>query len=105
MERQIGDLIKKQRAAFGGLNEASLVAHRSGEAAALMTEQLAFHEFRRNGAAIHRNKGAVAPWTRFMDEFRHQFLAGSGFAENMYRRLAAGDASNHIAHLLHRRGR
>ena len=105
VQRQIRDFIEKQRAAFRGLDQPLLVAHRAGEAAALVTEELAFHEFGGNRAAIDRHERAVAARAGFMNEFRHQFLAGAGFAENMYRRLAARDARNHFAQVLHgRRG-
>src|ERR1700722_1236530 len=103
MQRQVRDLIKKQRAAFSGLNEPSLIAYRSGEAAAFVTEQLAFHEFRRDGAAIYGNKRSIPPRSGLMDQFRHEFLPGPRFSENMNRGLAAGDARNHIAHVLHGR--
>ena len=101
VQRQIRDFIEKQRAALRGLNEALLVADRAGKAAALMAEEFAFHEFRGNGAAIDRYEGAIAPRAGFMNEFRHQFLAGAGFPENVYRRLAARDAADHFAQVLH----
>ena len=47
VQRQVGDFIEKQRAAFGGLDQALLVGDRAGEAAALVPEELAFHEFGR----------------------------------------------------------
>ena len=56
VQRQIGDLIEEQRAAFGGLDQPFLVADRAGEAAALVTEELAFHELGGNRAAIDRHE-------------------------------------------------
>ena len=35
-----------------------------------------------------------------MDHPRHQFLAGSGLAGNVHRRLAAGDPSDHVTELV-----
>ena len=101
VQRQIRDFIEKQRAAFGGLNQSLLVADRAGEAAALVAEQLAFHELGGNRPAIDRHERAVAPRPGLVNEFRHQFLARAGLAENMYRRLAARDARDHLAQMLH----
>ena len=101
VQRQIGDFIQKQRAAFGGLDQSFLVADGAREAAALVPEQLAFHELGRNGAAVHRHKGAVAARSRLMNELRDQFLAGAGFAVDVDGRLAACDARDHLAQLLH----
>src|SRR5882724_11074557 len=105
MERQVSYLIEKQCAAFGRLNEASFVAYRSTEAAAFMTKKFTLHEFRRDGAAIYRHKRTVAPRTGLMNEFCHQLLAGPGFSADVDGGLAASDASDHFAQVLHRRGR
>ncbi len=37
-----------------------------------------------------------------MDQARHEFLAGARFARNVYGRLAARDACDHLPQRLHR---
>ena len=101
VQGQIRDFIEKQRPALGGLDQSLFVAHRTGEAAALVPEELAFHELGGNGAAIDRDERAVAARAGLVNEFRHQFLAGARLAENMHGRLAARDARNHLAQVLH----
>ena len=101
VQRQVGNLIEKQGAALGGLNQSLLVADRTGEAAALMAEKLAFHELGGNGPAVDRHEGTVAARAGLVDELRHQFLAGAGFAGYVHRRLAARDARDHFAQVLH----
>jgi len=55
-----------------------------------MAEQLAFHQFRGNGATVDRHKCAGGPWAIVVNEPRDHFLAAAGFTVNMYRRLTAG---------------
>ena len=43
-ERQLADLVEKQRAAVGFLEQPGLVAHRIGERAAHVTEQLGLEQ-------------------------------------------------------------
>ena len=102
MQRQVGDFVQEQRAALGGLDQALLVGHRAGEAALLVAEQLAFHQLGRDRAAVHRHERPIAARAGFVDQVRDQFFAGAGFAIDMYRRLAACDAFDHLAQLFHR---
>src|SRR5260370_40108424 len=76
-----------------------------GEAAALVAEQLAFHELGGDGAAVRRYEGSVAAGSRLMDEFRDQFLPGAGLARYVDRGLAARHAVDHLTQLFHGRGR
>ncbi len=101
MQRQIRDFIQKKRAALGGLNQALLVADRARKTAAFVAKELALHEFGGNCAAIDRYERAIPARAGLMNEFRHQLLAGAGFAGNMHRRLAASDAGDHFAQLVH----
>ena len=43
----------------------------------------------------------IAAWAGFVNELGHQLLSRSGFSEDMNRRLAASDARDHFAHMLH----
>ena len=102
VQRQVGDFVQEQRAALGGLDQALLVGDRAGEAALLVAEQLAFHQLGGDGAAVHRHERPVAARAGVVNQVRDQFLAGAGLAIDMYRRLAARDALDHFAQLLHR---
>src|SRR5262249_2185887 len=52
-ERDVADLIQKQRAVVGELEAADLLRDRAGERAALVAEQLAFQKPERNRGAVH----------------------------------------------------
>ncbi len=56
VQRQFGDFVEEQRAALGGLEQAFLVDMRAGEAALAVAEELALHQFGRNGAAVDRHE-------------------------------------------------
>ena len=92
---------RNKRAALRRLDQSLLVADRAGEAAALVPEELAFHQLRWNRAAIDRYERAIAARAGFVNEFRDQFLAGPGFPENVHGSLAACDARDHFAQVLH----
>ncbi len=60
LHRHLGDLVEEDRAAVGALEEALVLAVGAGEAAALVAEQLALDELRRDGAAVERQEGAAS---------------------------------------------
>ena len=80
LQRELSDLVQKQRALVGEFNSSDLLGHRSGESSLLITEQLAFHQARRNRRAIQFDETVVGALTQAMDGACHQFLTGSGFA-------------------------
>ena len=88
--RQFGDLVEEQGAAFGRLEQAGLVGVGTGEAAFLVAEELAFHQFGGNRAAVHRHERAVGARAFVVDGARHQLLADAGFAGDVHGGLAAG---------------
>ena len=79
-ERNFADLVEKQRAAVGEFEPADAVAHRAGEGAADMAEELALEQFARDRRAIDPDQRPVAAAARLVDGARDQFLAGAGFA-------------------------
>src|SRR5450432_1971577 len=105
MQRQISDFIKKQRASLSRLNKPFFIADRTCKTAAFVTEQFTFHELRRDCTTIDWYKRAVTTRPGFMNEFCDKFFSCAGFAKNVYGCLAACDARDHFAHVLHRRGR
>ena len=83
------------------LDQALLVGDRAGEAALLVAEQLAFHELGGNRAAVHRHELPIAACAGVVDQVRDQLLARARLAVDVHRRLAARDALDHLAQLLH----
>src|SRR5689334_23725435 len=55
--RHLGDLVEEERAAAGALEVALVLLRRAGEAAALVAEELALDQVRRDGAAVEREEG------------------------------------------------
>ncbi|MCY1399741.1 hypothetical protein D9M71_148040 [compost metagenome] len=68
-----------------------------------MAEKFAFHQLGRNRAAVDRHEGRFAARPLFVDQARHQFLATTGFAADVDRRLAARQLGDLVAHQAHRR--
>ncbi len=63
-ERQIGNLIQKQRATFGELEASDAIALGIGEGTPHVAEQLALEEPVRNAAEVHRDHGVIGPGRR-----------------------------------------
>src|SRR5690606_21489479 len=97
---QVGHLVKKKGAAAGRLEQARLVSHGAGKAALAMAEELAFHQLRRNGAAVDWHKGMAGPRSEGMDAPGNQFLAAAGLTTDIEGSLAAGELGDLPAQLL-----
>ena len=100
-ERHLADLVEKQRAAVGLLEQAALLRLGVGEGAALVAEQLALQQVLRNRRAVHLDErpfataGRVAP-----DQVGDQLLAGARLALHQHRRVGGlGDLVDHAQHL------
>ena len=101
-QRQLADLVEQQRATVCGLEQAILVARRAGEAALAVAEQLALHQFGRDGAAVDGDERSFGAWPEVVDHARRQFLAGARLATDVDRCLAAcelGDQCPGVVHL------
>ena len=66
-----------------------------------MAEELAFHQFGRNRAAVDRHERAAGTGTLLVDQPGNQFLSHAGFAGDVDRRLVARELADGGAHLLH----
>ena len=80
LQRNFADLVEKQRAAVGELEAADAVAHRAGEGALDVAEELALEQFARDRCAVDADQRPVAARAGFVDGARDQLLAGAGFA-------------------------
>ena len=78
LERDFADLVEEQRAAIGELEPADAVAHRAGEGAADMAEELALEQFARDRRAVDADQRPVAAAAGLVDGARDQLLAGAG---------------------------
>src|SRR5439155_23330523 len=67
LQRNFADLVEEQRAAVGEFEPADAVAHRAGEGAADVTEELALEQFARDRRAIDPDQRPVAAVARLVD--------------------------------------
>jgi hypothetical protein len=102
--RHFGDLVEKQRAAVSGDEQAGL-ADGAGESASFVAEQFVGQQFFVEGAAVHRQEGAVRvacpAAVVLVQGAREQFLAGAGFAGDQHVAAGGRDLARHIQQLLH----
>src|SRR5690606_26495157 len=91
LERDLADLVEKQRAAVGELEAADAVAQRTRKRTAHVTEKLALEQVPRDRRAVHADQRALAPRARIVDRARDQFLARARFACDQHRRIRIRD--------------
>ena len=103
MHRHVADLVEKQRAALRLLELARGAGDGAGEGALFVAEQLRLDQFRWDRRHVDGDERAVLPVSETVDGFRHQFLAGAGFAENQNRQVVLEEAGDHPVDVLHRR--
>ena len=94
------DLVQKDGAPVGGLEEPGARLGRAGERPLYVTEQLAFQQLFRDGAAVDRNKGGRGTLAAVMDRTGDELLACAAFPQNEHgsrgcRRLF--DLCEHVA--------
>ena len=75
---------------MSGLKKPFFVCHRPGEAAPLVTEELALHQFAWNRATVDGYEWCLSPRSLLVNQSGDHFLAAAGFAADVYGRLAAG---------------
>src|SRR6266705_2383586 len=76
---------------------------RAGEAPALVAEELALDEIRRDRATVHGEERLAAAATQLVDRGRDLFLAGAAFPDQENRRVRGRDLHNQVVDLLHDR--
>ncbi len=80
IHRHLGDLVEKQRAAAGALEETLVLAVGAGEAALLVAEDFAFDQIGRDRTAIDREKRPRAAPAEVVHRLRDDLLAAAAFA-------------------------
>src|SRR5688572_18806702 len=89
LQRQVGDLVEKERAAACCLEETGAIARRTRESAFAVAEELRLHQVLRDRTAVDRNERPVLPRALEVYEPRRELLAAARFTAHVYRRLAA----------------
>jgi hypothetical protein len=102
LNRQVTDLIEKQRAARGGLETARPVLARIGKCPFAVAEEFALEQGFADGAEIDRNENFRSPPGLLMNGTRDQFLAGAVFAEDKYVRIGRRRAAHEFEDSRHR---
>src|SRR5690554_5255271 len=101
---QVGHFVQKQSAAVGAAEQAGFVVDGAAEAALLVAEEFAFHQFRRNSAAVDGNERAVGPRALQVNHSGHQLFTAAGFAADKHRGLAAGQFAGLVTQFADLRG-
>ena len=101
-ERDVADLVQKQRALVGQFEPPDLLADGAGERAPLMAEQFALDQACRDGGAVHLHKCALAPPAQIVDGARDQLLAGAAFTLNQHGRIGRRHGLHVAQHALQR---
>ena len=91
---ELADLVEEDRAAVRELEAALPHRHRAGERAALVAEQLALDQRRRQRRAVHAHERVTAAAAPAVHRAREQLLARAGLAEDHDR----GVGRRHLEH-------
>ena len=88
LQGQVAHLVEEERAARGQLEAPLAVAHRAGEGAAHVAEQLALEQLARQRAAVDGHERPAAPRGARVDGAGHHLLAGAALAGQQHGGLA-----------------
>ncbi len=102
-QAHVANFVQQQGAAFGHFEAALARGQCAGEGTLLVTEQLAFQQVGRNGAAVDRHERAITARRTLVDGARHHFLAGAGFAQHQHGGVERGHLFDHGAQRRDRR--
>ncbi len=103
LQRHVADLVQEQSAAFGLLEASDAPVGRARERAALVTEQLAFHQLLGNRGHVDGDESAVPALAVIVQRARHQLLAGAAFAHDHHGEVGLSEARDDAIDFLHRR--
>ena len=99
-QRQIANLVEKQRPAVRELELAGLARSRAGKRALLVPEELGFEQVLRNGGAVDGDKRTIGPRAQHVQRAGKQLFAGPAFTLEEHGRVGAGRALQLDRHLL-----
>jgi hypothetical protein len=95
---QVPDLVEKQGALGGGLDQPRLGLARSAECAFFVREQLSLDQFGGDRRTVDRREGPLEVGALIVNGAGHQFLAGAGFSKNQHRGVRAFGHAPHEGH-------
>src|SRR5690554_2072582 len=101
---QVGHFVQEKSAAVGAAEQAGFVVDGAGEAAFLVAEEFAFHQFRRYGSAVDGDERAVGSRALQVDHPGNQFFTAAGFAADKHGGLAASQFAGLVAQFADLRG-
>src|SRR6516164_1895968 len=93
-QRNIANLIQKERSSVGELKAPDFLCGRSGKSSFLMTKELALQQIYRNGSAIQLHVWTIVARTAVVNRFRDQLLAGARFSLNQHSGAGGCDPFN-----------
>jgi hypothetical protein len=102
LERQIADLVEKQRTPIRELEAPLSLCERSREGASFVPEEFTLQECTWNCGAIQSNEWPLLSRALVVKGAGNDFFARAGFALNQGYRIAIGDDTNHVQDLLKR---
>src|SRR5215213_8924036 len=97
------DFIEKQRAAGRFFKQAAAVLMRTGEGAALVTEEFSLNQRLWDGGTVDIDECSVTSRTQFMDSACRQLFAGASRTGNEYGRISGCYAFNNGKKFSHHR--
>jgi len=103
-ERQLAHLVEEQRAPLRGAEQTLGVAHRAGERAAQVAEQLALDHALGQRPAVDRHEGPAAARRGLVDRTRQELLAGAALGLDQHVALVRGEVAHGLQHPAHGRG-
>jgi hypothetical protein len=84
VERQLGDLIKKQGAASGSANASGAVAGGTGKGPLAVAKQFRLGQLLRQRGAVDGDKGGLSTAALMVQGLGQQLLAGTALAKDQY---------------------
>ena len=104
-QRELADLVEQERAAVGLAEQAGARAHRAGEGAARVAEELRLGELRRERGAVEAHERPVGAPRGAHDRLGHPLLAGAALAGEEHGHVARRHAGHQHGQPAHRLGR
>src|SRR5206468_7751836 len=103
LQRQLADLVEKERSVARVFEIARFVLRRAGECALGIAEKRGLDQGRRDRRAVQSKPRLHAPPREAMEKVRHHFLACPGFALDERRKGRVGVLADLTLQLLQRR--
>ena len=101
-QRDVADLVQKERSAIGGLGASDASGEGASEGALFVAKEFTFHQCLGQGRAIQGHEWSVLAWREIADGAGDQFLASSAGPAHQHRRFAGSDLTNQLINLAHR---